>query len=187
MANTHRGAWPPNERQIKLFWRKYDIRGEDECWPWKNDLAIDEKGYAHAMLARWHTTAHRISFALANGLSPSEVPPAVMHNCDYRRCGNPKHLVGGTQAQNLADMRAKGRAGDSRIFGEDHGRCKISDDQIPELIALYESGMSQTAVGKHFGIGQSQARRIIFGESRKHRAKADYPRRSSRAILNGET
>lgn len=182
MVNIHNGAWPPNKRQIQLFWYKIDIRGEDECWPWKNDLSKqNDHGYAQAMLAGWHTTGHRIAFALANDLSPSEVPPSVMHSCDYRRCCNPKHLIGGTQAQNLADMRAKGRAGDGRNFGEDHGRCKIRDDQIPNLLTLHERGMSQAKLAKRFGIGQTQVSRILRGESRKYRDKASYPRRSLRS------
>jgi len=115
---------------------------------------------------------------LTHGLLPSQVPPSVRHECDYRRCGNPKHLIGGTQAENLADMRIKGRAGDCRNFGEDHGRCKLRDDQIPELLSMHESGMSQAKIAKYFGMGQSQVGRIVRGENRKYRDKDAYPRRS---------
>jgi plasmid maintenance system antidote protein VapI len=167
MANTHRGFWPPTDRQIQLFWRKYHIRGEDECWPWKNELALDDKGYAHATLAGWITVAHRISFALTKGISPYEAPPVVMHSCDYRRCGNPKHLVGATQKQNLDDMRAKGRAGDNRNFGEQHGRCVVSDEQVDEIVSLYAAGThSQRELAKKFGLGGSQIGRLVRGESR---------------------
>lgn len=178
MAMTHRGAWPPNPRQIQLFWFKYNIRGEDECWPWKSPW-LDDKGYAHATLAGWRSTAHRIAFALANGLTPETTPPVVMHSCDYRRCGNPKHLVGGTQAQNLADMRAKGRMGDCRNWGERHGRCKISDDQIIELRFLHDKGWSQQKLADKFGIGQTQVSRIIRGENRKLRTDESPPRKPS--------
>lgn len=39
-----------------------------------------------------------------------ELPEIVRHICDTPRCWNPKHLVGGSQQDNIDDMIAKGRA-----------------------------------------------------------------------------
>jgi len=170
--------WNPTPRQIELFWRKIVIRGEDECWPHR-DGPNQDHGYRDMMLAGWHTTMHRIAFALANGYIPEL---SVLHSCDNRCCANPNHLYEGTQLENIRDMIAKGRAGDCRNFGEKHGRCKITDDQVAELRALHaggwlSGGWSQQDLANHFGIAQSQVGRIVRGESRKFRTE-DAPLRS---------
>lgn len=165
--------WNPSARRIFLFWRKVDKSGgPDACWP--SQLIPDKKGYCHCRVDGWYTTAHRIAWALENG--PIEEDDInILHSCDNRSCCNPKHLFPGTQADNLADMDAKGRRGDSRNFGENHGRCKLTDLQVIEVKRLYaEERWSQQRIADHFGMGQTQIGRIINGESRLH--LFEYPR-----------
>jgi transposase-like protein len=64
-------------------------------------------------------------------------------------------------------MHAKGRAGDCRNFGENHGRARLSDEQVAEIKALYQSrGYTQAELARMFSIGPSQISRIIQGQSR---------------------
>lgn len=160
-ANTYMGIMM--DRREELFWKKVGPPDENGCRHWLNELS--PKGYGDSTYKGWSTTAHRVAYFLAKGPIPDG--HVVMHKCDVRSCCNPEHLEAGTQAQNLADMRAKGRAGDCRLFGEKHGRCKVSDIDVAEIRLLYkETRISQAALAKKYGIGQTQVGRIVNGESR---------------------
>lgn len=50
---------------------------------------------------------HRLAFKLVHGRWPE---PCALHRCDVARCFAPPHLFEGSQADNVADMIAKGRA-----------------------------------------------------------------------------
>ena len=55
------------------------------------------------------TQHHKISryiYNLTKGWCDGSV---VMHTCDNKKCINPKHLVAGTQKQNMEDAARKGR------------------------------------------------------------------------------
>lgn len=76
------------------------------CLEW-NGL-LDQDGYGRVKVHNTDTRVHRAFFEIWYGLklAPSDV---LLHACDNPRCFNPSHLTKGTQAQNVADMDAKGR------------------------------------------------------------------------------
>jgi hypothetical protein len=101
------------------FWPKVDKRGPDECWPWT--AGTDGFGYGRLQIgsrsdgARLNARAHRLSWCLANG---RDIPPGllVLHRCDNPPCCNPLDPFLGTDADNVADRGAKGRA--AKTWGE---------------------------------------------------------------------
>lgn len=52
-------------------------------------------------------STHRAAYELTYGKIPDGM--CVLHKCDVRCCINPDHLFLGTDADNVADMIAKGR------------------------------------------------------------------------------
>jgi len=80
---------------------------EDSCWLWTS--STDRDGYGQfAIVPSEKYQAHRFAYQLYVG--PIPAGKVVMHTCDVRCCVNPDHLRVGTQADNMADMNAKGRA-----------------------------------------------------------------------------
>jgi HNH endonuclease len=88
------------------FWGKVEKHREDECWNWLG--ACFKSGYgAFGVRASVTPRAHKMAYELTVGKVPDGM--VLLHTCDNTKCCNPKHLVCGTQKDNIHDCIAKGR------------------------------------------------------------------------------
>jgi len=141
------------------YWSKIDIRGEDECWPWK--AVQHRQGYGRFRLGRRMVLAHRIAWELEHGPIPEGM--CVCHTCDNPRCVNPAHLFAASQLENIADAVEKGRRANRR--GEKNGRAKLTEEKVREIRRLYTTGRhSQRELGERFGVIESHVGRIVRRE-----------------------
>ena len=83
------------------------VRMPNGCLEWTRSK--DGHGYGQIRIAGKTVNTHRFAWAQANGSIPEGME--VCHHCDNPPCCDLEHLFLGTQAENLADMTAKGRRG----------------------------------------------------------------------------
>ncbi len=180
------------------FWAQVDKAGPihpvlgTRCWEWTGG---QDQGYGRLTVRGVQTRAHRYSYTLYNGPIPDSLN--VCHRCDRPSCVQPNHLFVGTDADNVADMVAKGRqaAGnrhgsvthpESRATGERHGQhthpertargeangqAKLSEEQVREIRRRCRKGCrvnGQVALAREYGVSQALISLIILGEAWTH-------------------
>lgn len=137
------------------FWEKVDKNGPGGCWVWlasKNEHGYGKFGVTPSSSKR----AHRVAWTLAgNSLSDDE---KLLHSCDNPACVNPAHLRPGTQAENLADMRARGRG----IRGETHPNSKLTAEKAQVIRFLRASTLlADVEIGALFLVGRSAVQKVV--------------------------
>jgi hypothetical protein len=89
---------------IARFWTHIDKSGD--CWLWQGSKTTSGYGKFKGRFGAF-LQAHRFAYFLHYKVDPGALN--VCHRCDTPACCNPEHLFLGTQADNLRDMREKGR------------------------------------------------------------------------------
>lgn len=143
---------------VASFSFKYVVAPGD-CWLWRGN--VNRGGYGWFRAEGKMFTAHRLAYFVRHGDCPEGLN--VLHRCDVRRCVNPDHLFAGTQAKNLADMVAKGRA--ARQQGELHGHHVLTEVDVREIFVA--SG-THASIGARYGVTASAVWDIKHRKKWKH-------------------
>lgn len=149
------------------FWPK--VSKSDGCWLWSGWL--NEHGYGMLSLptrtGQRNWRAHRLSWLLTYGDIPAG--QLVLHRCDVPRCVRPTHLFLGTQADNMADMTAKGRRAQPTRRGTHNGRAKIDADMALRIRRAYLTGdWTNKALAERLGVSVHIVKHITSGRHWAH-------------------
>lgn len=77
---------------------------------WVKPVNEHNNGYSRISLGRARGYCYSHIVAHEQWIGPVPTGKVVMHKCDNRACINPQHIKLGTQAENMQDMKNKGRA-----------------------------------------------------------------------------
>ena len=133
-------------RAASEFWECAVVGEADSCWLWQRGKTAG--GYGQVQWDGRVEYAHRVAFALHFGHWPTGV---LRHECDTPACINPRHVLDGTQRENMQDKLAKGRANMPR--GESHGHSKLTEADVVAIRLRYaEGGRSHRQLAPVFGV-----------------------------------
>ena len=136
---------------------------DGECIVWTG-ATLGKYRYGGLKVGRLTCYAHRLSYQIHKGEIPAGM--VVMHTCDRPQCINPEHLKLGTQADNMADMYAKGR--NTPTVGVINGRAKLTAEEVVTIRARYvhhcrKDGAS--AIAREYGLTPQAISALLRGES----------------------
>lgn len=156
-----------HEQNVIHFQSSYDVidRGfETPCWEWNESRT--KQGYGVFSVDGRHMKAHRFSLLINVG-NPPIGKPLALHRCNNFPCVRPDHLYWGDKKDNWRDAKEAGVLVGSR--GEDHPKCKLTEELVVKIRADHASGVGdRKTLAKMYGVDESTIRCIVKRKTWKH-------------------
>jgi len=151
------------------FWSHVDRQNSDDCWEWRGTRI--RGGYGHLYIGHHGgkpqlALAHRISWLLTHGEWIDGTRQIVRHRCDNPPCVNPDHLELGSYADNMRDMRDRGR--ERKLRGSQAPWSKLTERDVTQIVALHQAGTSWRCLAETFGVSTPTIADIFAGRSWAH-------------------
>lgn len=139
---------------MERFWNK--VIKTSGCWYWIGGLR-GRTGYGSIKYSGLVYDVHRFVWFLTYGIFPKS---CVLHNCDNRRCVNPKHLRIGTRKDNHVDMVMRHRR--ASFSGEHNGNAKLSRETVKNIMDEYSPRkMSFRKLAKKYDVNHKTIFNIV--------------------------
>jgi hypothetical protein len=158
MKELEKKPWETLLQNPERVWSKAEKT--TDCWNWQG--RITKYGYGQLSAGNVEVLAHRAAYFLANPEMDKSL--CVMHSCDNPKCINPSHLSLGTHAENMADMKKKGRR-KSVNTKERNGRSKLSMSAASSIRFMRDSGSHLKQIAEKFNVSISTIARVCNKEN----------------------
>lgn len=144
------------------FW-SHVRRDPSGCWLWTGAEG-DGHGYGLFNSGDGTIAAHVYAFTLANpGVHRRGL--VVRHTCDVKLCVNPKHLIIGTQKDNVRDMDERGRRRNNPRSGDAHANSKLTSAIVLEVRRAHQAGETISSLADRFGVSKPAMTAAIRGKT----------------------